>query len=179
MMTGDEKSNRKSVSVDRLFPSGRLVMQRIDSLQRNRERQGFSLIEPSVVALIAVLAAIGVPQLVERSERGKATEAFKYLSAVHAAQERFQSKHQRFASDLDDLDLDRLSPAYFDIGIFRTSGNPDRSDKSVDNSWSLVLTRSSGGAYRGYGNYTISFTESGYDAMNSSIDPAIHPRVYD
>ncbi|MGI9471125.1 MAG: hypothetical protein ACR2NZ_06320 [Rubripirellula sp.] len=154
-------------------------MQRIDSLQCNHGRRGFSLIEPAVVALIAALAAIGVPQLMERSERAKATEAFKYLEAVHSAQERFLAEHQRFALDLDRLDLDRLSPAYFDVGLIRPSGNVRQLDQQGQgDTWSLVLTRS-GGVCSRYGKYTVSFTNRGYDAVHSNIDPALRPRVDD
>ena len=45
----------------------------------------------------------------------------------------------------------------------------------LETSWSLALTRE--GASAGYGPYTVTFTEQGYDSMNSTIDllPQINP----
>lgn len=154
-------------------------MRNNDSLYHSRERRGFSLMEPAVVALIAVLAAIGIPTLLARSERQKASEAFKYLAAVQTAQEQFHADHQRYASDLSDLDLDRLSPAYFDVGAICATEGVSNENPSSRKSWSLSLTRSGGGVYKVYGNYSVSFTQQGFDAVNSDIDSAIYPRIED
>ena len=151
-------------------------MQRTESLHCNRQRRGISLIEPTVVALIAVLAAIGGPHLLERSERQKADEAFKYLKAVQTAQEQFHANHHRYASNLEQLDLDRLSPAYFDVGVIRLSSDSMDSNSSPKNAWSLVLTRCGGVINGSYGNYTVSFTNLGFDALRSSIDPVLQAR---
>ena len=56
------------------------------ALPQGRARKGFSLVELSVVVIIiGVLAAFGVPRLLQSVERSKASESFKYLSAVRAA----------------------------------------------------------------------------------------------
>jgi hypothetical protein len=46
---------------------------------------------------------------------------------------------------------------------------------SLEDSWSLALTRQ--GASAGYGAYTVTFTQDGYDAANSTIEgmPDINP----
>ena len=54
-----------------------------------KRRCGFSLVELSVVVIIiGVLAAFGVPRMLKSVERSKASEAFKWLGSLRAAQER-------------------------------------------------------------------------------------------
>ena len=45
----------------------------------------------------------------------------------------------------------------------------------IQNTWSLTLTRT--GASAGYGAYTVTFTDQGYDSTNSTIQsiPDINP----
>ena len=55
-----------------------------------RKHSGFTLVELAVVVvIIGVLAAFAVPRFMASVERSKAAEAFNYLSAVQAAQERY------------------------------------------------------------------------------------------
>ena len=53
-------------------------------------------------------------------------------------------------------------PKYFTPGTIAagTTG-------SLEDSWTLTLTRA--GAAAGYGEYTVTFTEEGYDSGNSTI----------
>jgi prepilin-type N-terminal cleavage/methylation domain-containing protein len=127
-------------------------------------RQGFSLVELSVVVIIiGVLAAFGVPRMLKSVERSKASEAFQYLAAVRAAQERHQARQGTYADDLTILDMSQTAPKYFTVG---TVGAGDTA--SLEDSWTLTLTRV--GASAGYGAYTVTFTQNGYDAANSTID---------
>jgi hypothetical protein len=43
----------------------------------------------------------------------------------------------------------------------------------LQNSWSLVLTRS--GSSAGYGAYTVKFNDQGFDLAGSSIPATINP----
>ena len=140
------------------------------ALKTPRVRKGFSLVELSVVVIIiGVLAAFGVPRLLQSVERSKASESFKYLASVRAAQERYQARQGTYADDLTLLDMVQTAPTYFTVGApaAGTTG-------SFEDSWTLTLTRA--GASSGYGAYTVTFTEEGYDAANSTIIADINPQ---
>jgi prepilin-type N-terminal cleavage/methylation domain-containing protein len=134
-------------------------------------RQGFSLVELSVVVIIiGVLAAFGVPRMLKSVERSKASEAFQYLAAVRAAQERHQARQGTYADDLTILDMSQTAPKYFTVGTLAAGDTG-----SLEDSWTLTLTRQ--GASAGYGAYTVTFTQNGYDSVNSTIEtlPDINP----
>lgn len=128
-----------------------------------RNRSGFTLVELAVVVvIIGVLAAFAVPRFKASVERSKAAEAFNYLSAVQAAQERYHARQSTYADDIANLDIKLSAPKYFSVGDFAAGGTGD-----LEDSWSLTLTRS--GASAGYGEYTVIFNEEGFDGDNSTI----------
>ncbi|HLA83982.1 MAG TPA: type IV pilin protein [Thermoguttaceae bacterium] len=122
-------------------------------------RKGFSLVELAVVVIIiGVLAAFGVPRMLEAVERSKASEAFGYLSSVRSAQERYQAKEGKYAEALTDLDVSQSTPKYFEVGTITSE---------TEDAWTLTLTRKEGAS--GYGQYTVTFTQLGFDPENSTI----------
>jgi prepilin-type N-terminal cleavage/methylation domain-containing protein len=135
-------------------------MQTLNNASRRRAA-GFTLVELAVViVIIGVLAAFGVPRFIKSVEKSKASEAFEYLASVRTAQERYQSQNGTYASDVSLLDIKASAPKYFTVG---TTGNAG----SLENSWSLTLTRT--GSAAGYGPYTVTFTQDGFDLTNSTI----------
>ena len=131
-----------------------------------RNRHGFTLVELAVVVvIIGVLAAFAVPRFLASVERSKAAEAFNYLSAVQAAQERYHARQGTYASAVADLDIRMTASKYFSAGTVSAG-----STGSLEDSWSLTMTRM--GAAAGYGAYTVTFTEEGYDPNASTISSA-------
>ncbi len=125
----------------------------------SKTRKGFTLVELAVViVIIGVLAAFGVPRFLKSVERSKASEAFAYLSAVRSSQERYLAQYGQYSTDISKLDIQYPSPAYFAIGT--VAGNSD-----IQNSWKLTLTRT--GASAGYGAYTVTFTDQGFDSTST------------
>ncbi len=128
-----------------------------------RQNRGFTLVELAVVVvIIGVLAAFAVPRFLASVERSKAAEAFNYLSAVQGAQERYHARQGTYASNLANLDIKFTTPKYYTVGTVAAG-----STGSLEDSWTLTLTRT--GASAGYGAYTVTFTEQGFDSANSTI----------
>jgi len=123
-----------------------------------RNRKGFTLVELAVViVIIGVLAAFGVPRFIKSVERSKCAESFSYLAAIRDAQERYSAQQGTYANDVAALDIKFAAPKYFSVGT----------PSITENSWSLTLTRI--GASSGYGAYTVTFTQDGFDTTNSTL----------
>ena len=130
--------------------------------------QGFTLVELAVVVIIiGVLAAFAVPKFRDAVERSKASEAFNYLSTVRASQERYHARNSTYASDLTKLDVSLASPKYFAVGTV--------DDGELETPCKLTLTRA--GAAAGYGEYTVVFSEEGFDTVNSTVADDEHDAI--
>jgi prepilin-type N-terminal cleavage/methylation domain-containing protein len=136
---------------------------------KTRARRGFTLVELAVViVIIGVLAAFGVPRFLKSVERSKASEAFAYLTAIRSAEERYIAQQGTYTQDVNALDIQSQPPKYFSTGNI----NPG-STGNIQNSWSMTLNRQ--GASAGYGNYSVNFTDQGYQQGASTISSDITP----
>jgi prepilin-type N-terminal cleavage/methylation domain-containing protein len=141
----------------------------ISKIADTKKQQGFTLVELAIViVIIGVLASFGVPRFRDAVERSKAGEAFAYLASFRAAQERYHAREATYATDLSNLDIAMPSPKYFTVGTIGAGSTSD-----IEDSWTLTLSRA--GASAGYGEYTVTFTEEGYDSANSDIVDEISP----
>jgi prepilin-type N-terminal cleavage/methylation domain-containing protein len=135
----------------------------------NGSRKGFTLVELAVViVIIGVLAAFGVPQFLKSVERSKAAEAFNYLSAMRAAQERYLAQNGFYYSGTADadgiwpantttsakLDINQSLPKYFTL----TECVEDHTTNPGTPTWWTSLVRKDSS----YGNYIVSFDQDGY-----------------
>jgi prepilin-type N-terminal cleavage/methylation domain-containing protein len=140
----------------------------------NKEaRKGFTLVELAVViVIIGVLAAFGVPRFLKSVERSKASEAFAYLSAVRAAQERFAANHGVYATNVSELDINQSTMKYFRD----KNGSPITSTTAMDSTsvspgspgWQLTLKRDT--ATSSYGDYTVVFTQEGFSGASTILN---------
>ena len=74
-----------------------------------KDLRGFTLLELlMVVIIIAILAAIALPQYLRASEKSRASEALQVLGALRASEQRYkaQSATQVYTKILADLDMD-------------------------------------------------------------------------
>ncbi len=134
-----------------------------------KTRKGFSLVELSVVVIIiGVLAAFGIPRMLQNVERSKASEAFKYLASVRASQERYQAREGTYAAVLTDLDIEQTAPVYFTAGAIAPAGLG-----ALEDTWTMTLTRA--GAAAGYGAYTVIYSHDGYDTSSTIHVLKINP----
>jgi type IV pilus assembly protein PilA len=132
-------------------------------MKRVITKSGFTLVELAVViVIIGVLAAFAVPRFKASVERSKAAEAFNYLSSIQAAMERYHARQSTYAAEVTDLDIVFTPPKYFSVGGIAAGGTG-----SLQDSWTLTLTRM--GSSAGYGEYTVTYTEQGFDPVNSTI----------
>lgn len=140
------------------------------AVEGRKGRGGFTLAELAVVIMLfGVLASFGVPRFITSAERTKAAEAFTYLAAVRAAQERHHERTGVYAPTVAALELAYPPPRHFSIREPMTG--PDAPPREA---WSLTLTRA--GAAAGYGPYTVVFNQDGYDPSSGiSAFPGINP----
>jgi prepilin-type N-terminal cleavage/methylation domain-containing protein len=134
----------------------------------NTNRTGFTLVESTIVVVIlGLLATFAVPRFMTSVEKTKASEAFAYLSQVEGAQARYNAEHGRYATRISKLDLDIDGPEFFNV--------PNIVSSDWETRWELTLTRNSTSS--GYGRYTVTFDQGGYNKARSTISRDLAPAL--
>jgi Tfp pilus assembly protein PilE len=129
-------------------------------LRAQSTQGGFSLAElAAIFVILGVLALAGVPKFQVMVERSKATEAFIYLGKIQAAQERYNARAGRYASQLQDLDVELEFPRHFRFGSLTSF--------KWETHWQLRVFRA--GPSSGYQAYSVCYNQDGYDPLRSSI----------
>ena len=96
----------------------------------NRSQSGLTLIELMVViAVLAILTAVGYPMYTEQVQKARRTDARNALHLIALAQERFYTVNGVYASDLGALNLPAELQAggseegYYDLSITLPANN--------------------------------------------------------
>ncbi len=127
---------------------------------------GFSLVELTIVVVIlGVLSMMAVPRYQTAVERAKGAEAFNYLAQIGAGQERHNARTGEYAQAIAQLDVKVPTPKHFSVGTFTSY--------DWQTQWELRLTRS--GASSGFGNYTVTWNQDGFERSRSSIAKDLIP----
>lgn len=130
----------------------------------SRGGSGDWLIESSVVAAaVSILCVFGVPSLHGAIERARALEAVEYLAAVRHAQERHLLRYGSYAETLRVLRLHRPLPAAFEAGPMHVGAGD-----AGAGFWKMTLVRKTEAL--GYGRYTITFSDRGFEPAKSTVD---------
>lgn len=94
-----------------------------------KPNRGFTLIEMMiVVAIVAILAAIAVPNYSRYVERGRRAEARELLMRVASAEERYYTNFNRYTNDIGTaaptgLGLPNLRSEYYTVAVQLVGGN--------------------------------------------------------
>ncbi len=112
-------------------------------------RKGFTLLELlTVVIIVAILAAIAIPQFFRAAERARASEGTHLLGILRSAQLRYYAENGAFTNSINDLDVD-LPPTikYFNTPTLST---PTYGNGTEETLVSIQRNNTQCGAYCGY-----------------------------
>lgn len=86
-------------------------------------KKAFTLIELlTAIIIVAILAAIAIPNYFKMVERGRSAEAVTILGALRGAQVRYYHAHQTYADlDINALDIEPSQNKYFDFAVWNAS----------------------------------------------------------
>ena len=133
---------------------------------RSNGQSGFSLVELTIVVVIlGVLAMMAVPRYQTAVERAKGAEAFNFLAQIEAGQERHNARTGEYAQAISQLDVKVPTPKHFSVGTFTSY--------DWQTQWELRVTRA--GASSGFGNYTVTWNQDGFERSRSSIAEDLIP----
>ncbi len=91
------------------------------------QRKGFTLLELlMVVIIIAILAALAIPQYIKTAERARMSEAMSMLGQIRSSEIRYRAEKETFTATLTNLDLnptDILGTSFFTYAVSAANAN--------------------------------------------------------
>ena len=82
-------------------------------MKAKTRRKGFTLLELlMVVIIIAILAAVALPQFLRVTERAQSSQALSYLGTIRSAELRYSAEHAVYTATLTDLDIVPVGGAF-------------------------------------------------------------------
>jgi len=129
--------------------------------------KGFTLLELlTVVIIIAILAAIAIPQFFKAAERARASEAVNLLGVIRSAQIRYYAEHAITTDNCSELDVDVPDLRYFDISTLNCLKQTSYGGTSGTNELANIQRNTFQNP--GYGTYTLRIYENGEVKCDSS-----------
>jgi type IV pilus assembly protein PilA len=135
-------------------------------MKKKIRESGFTLIELMiVVAIVAILAAIALPNFLLYQNRARQSEARVLLSGVYESELAFFGEHSRYAGDFNEINFRPASePKYYknwylnisgDMYHFTASCSADLDHDNIDDVW--VVTDCSREPWNIYNDLTEEF----------------------
>jgi type IV pilus assembly protein PilE len=93
-------------------------------MTRRQSIQGFTLLELMVVvAIIGILAAVGIPQYNQQMVKGKRSDGIQMLTRIMSSQERYFSNEVTYTADLTDLGYVSASAVGSSEGYYKVTAS--------------------------------------------------------
>jgi type II secretory pathway pseudopilin PulG len=131
----------------------------------SRYRPAFSTLALMLTLIVCAAAAtVGIPRWCLAGEREKTADALIYLESVKQAQVSYYADYGHFSPSIGQLDIRHPSPTHFSVVFMEADCGSD--------SWSLCLKRS--GTWKYFGEYSLAYTQDGFDSQRSSVDSRLY-----
>lgn len=132
-------------------------------------KKNFTLLELMIVGIIiAILAALAIPQFIRAGERSRSAEAINLLGALRGAQERYFSENSVYSEDCTLLDVGIPDLRYFfDAADPAPATTPvcAKADPIVK-----VTRNDRDNVAAQYGNYVLAISTDGTIACTDGVD---------